>query len=52
VGVIGGMSDQVIATLPAGDDPFGAAVDPGLPWAYIANRDSNDVTAIADTFGR
>jgi YVTN family beta-propeller protein len=52
VSVIGGTSNQVIATVPAGRDPFGAAVDPATRRAYVANRGSNDVMAIPDTFAR
>ncbi len=50
VSVIGGTSNQVIATVPAGRDPFGAAADPIRQRVYVANRGSNDVTAIADSF--
>ncbi len=50
VSVISGLNDTVIATLPTGRDPFGAAVDPLARRVYIVNRRSSDVTVLQDSF--
>jgi YVTN family beta-propeller protein len=50
VSVVGGTADRVIATVSAGSNPYGAAVDPGTKRVYIGNRDSHDVTVLSDTF--
>jgi YVTN family beta-propeller protein len=50
VSVVGGAVDSVIATVPAGSNPYGAAADPGTTQVFIGNRDSHDVTVISDTF--
>jgi YVTN family beta-propeller protein len=50
VSVISGTTDTVIATLPTGLSPFGAAADPVTQRVFVVNRDSNDITAIWDTF--
>ena len=48
VSVIDGGTNARIATLPVGASPFGLAVDSSLGKAYVANRASNDVTAVPD----
>jgi len=50
VSVIGGTSNTVVATLPVGLDPFGAAVDPTNRRVYIGNRTGNNVTVLLDTY--
>jgi YVTN family beta-propeller protein len=50
VSVIGGTSDTVRSTLPAGLSPFGAAVDPVTRRVFVADRDSNDLSAFYDGF--
>jgi len=50
VSVVSGEANRVIATIPAGSNPYGAAADPGMKWVFIGNRDSHDVTFISDTY--
>jgi YVTN family beta-propeller protein len=50
VSVIGGTSNRVVATIATGRDPFGIGADPSVGMVYVANRRSNDLTVIADTF--
>jgi len=50
VSVISGVSNSVIATIPVGLNPFGAAVDPVTGRVFIGNRDSNNLYAILDTY--
>jgi YVTN family beta-propeller protein len=51
VSVVSGLSNAVIATVPVGVNPFGAAVDAGLKWVWVGNRDSNNLYLIPDTYG-
>ncbi len=51
VSVISGTSNAVIATIPVGLNPFGAAVDPVTKRVFVGNRDSNNLYAILDTYG-
>ena len=51
VSVISGTTDTVIATLPAGLSPFGAAADPVTQQVFVVNRDSNDLSVFFDGFG-
>lgn len=48
VSVIGGSTDSVVATIAVGSDPFGVGVDPISGVVYVANREGNDLTVIAD----
>jgi YVTN family beta-propeller protein len=50
VSVIGGASNTVRATVPVGNDPFGAAVDPTTKRVYVGNRTGNNVTVLLDTY--
>jgi YVTN family beta-propeller protein len=50
VSVVGGAVDRVIATAPAGSNPYGAAADPGTKRVFIGNRDSHNVTILSDTY--
>jgi YVTN family beta-propeller protein len=50
VSVIGGNSNAVVATRPAGRNPFGAAADGSLGWVWVGNRDSNDLTFLVDVY--
>ena len=51
VSVISGTTDTVIATLPTGLSPFGAAVDSVMRRVFVVNRDSNDLSVFFDGFG-
>ena len=51
VSVVSGVTDTVIATLPTGLSPFGAAADAVLRRVYVVNRDSNDLSVFFDGFG-
>jgi len=51
VNVISGDSYNVIATVPVGLNPFGAAVDPTTACVYVVNRDANSITVFQDNFG-
>jgi YVTN family beta-propeller protein len=51
VSVISGATDAVIATLPTGLSPFGAAADPVTRRVFVVNRDSNDLSVFYDGFG-
>jgi YVTN family beta-propeller protein len=50
VSVVGGEVDRVIATVPTGSNPYGAAADPETLQVFIGNRDSHDVTVLSDTY--
>ena len=50
VSVFDGDSLLLLATAPTGDDPMGVAVDPGLNYAFVGNRASNNLTSIPDTY--
>jgi YVTN family beta-propeller protein len=50
VSVVGGAVDRVIATVPAGVNPYGVAADPGTKRVFVGNRGSHDVTALSDTY--
>jgi len=43
-----GVSFMVLDTIPVGDDPHCAAVDPGLGYIYVGNRMSDTVSPIPD----
>ena len=51
VSVVSGTTDTVIATLPTGRSPFGAAVDAVTRRVFVVNRDSNDLSVFFDGFG-
>ena len=51
VSVLSGLTDTVIATLPAGLNPFGAAADPVTRQVFVVNRDSHDLSVYLDTPG-
>lgn len=38
------LGNQVIATLPAGTNPWDVAVHPNSGYVFVTNRDSNDIT--------
>jgi YVTN family beta-propeller protein len=38
------LGTRVIATLPAGDTPWGIGVNPNTGYAFVTNRNSHDVT--------
>jgi YVTN family beta-propeller protein len=46
VSVVSGATNQVIDTVAAGTNPYGAAVDPITRQVYIGNRNSHDLTVI------
>jgi YVTN family beta-propeller protein/parallel beta-helix repeat protein len=46
VSVVSGATNQVIDTIAAGANPYGAAEDPATHQVYIGNRDSHDLTVI------
>ncbi len=50
VSVVGGVVDRVIATVPTGSNPYGAAADPGAKQIFIGNRNSHDVTVLSDSY--
>jgi YVTN family beta-propeller protein len=50
VSVVGGAVDRVIATVPVGANPYGAAADPVTKRVYIGNRDNHNVTLLPDTY--
>jgi YVTN family beta-propeller protein len=50
VSVVSGTKNQVIATVAAGESPYGAAADPTTRRLYIGNQISRSVTIIQDTF--
>ncbi len=49
VSVVSGATDQIIKSIPAGKNPYGAVVNPTTQKVYIGNRDSHDLTVIYDT---
>jgi YVTN family beta-propeller protein len=51
VSVIGGVSNSVVATLPVGLNPFGAAADPVTKRVFVGNRGSHNLHVILDTYG-
>jgi YVTN family beta-propeller protein len=51
VSVLSGVTDTVIATLPTGLNPFGAAADPVSRRVFVVNRDSHDLSVYLDTLG-
>ena len=51
VSVISGVTDTVIATLPTGLSPFGAAADPVTHQVFVVNRDSHDLSVYLDVLG-
>jgi len=51
VNVISGDTYNVLATVPVGLNPFGAAVDPSIGRVYVVNRDANSVSTFQDAFG-
>jgi YVTN family beta-propeller protein len=50
VSVVGSAVDRVIATVPTGSNPYPAAVDPSTKQVFIGNRDSHDLTVLADIY--
>jgi YVTN family beta-propeller protein len=50
VSVVGGAVDRVIAEVPVGSNPYGAAADPGMMQVFIGNRDDHNVTVLSDTY--
>ena len=50
VTVIGGDNNQVRATLSAGPDPFGAAVDSATGRVFIADRGSDGLHVLLDEY--
>ena len=50
VSVVSGLSNAVIATVPAGVHPFGAAVNLGTRQVFIGNGISNDVYVLLDAY--
>jgi YVTN family beta-propeller protein len=51
VSILSGLTDTVIATLPTGLNPFGAAADPVTRRVFVVNRDSHDLSVYLDTLG-
>lgn len=50
VSVVSGLSSTVIATVPLGQHPFGAAVNPLTQQVFIGNGVSNDIYVLLDAF--
>lgn len=50
VSVVGGAVDRVIAEVPVGSNPYGAAADPGMMQVFVGNRDDHNVTVLSDTY--
>ena len=50
VSVVSGLSNAVIATVPAGQRPFGAAVNPRTRQVFIGNGVSNDIYVLLDAY--
>ncbi|MEJ5198302.1 MAG: YncE family protein, partial [Anaerolineae bacterium] len=48
VTVFDGRTLAVLDTIPVGDNPLAAAVDAGLNYIYVGNRDSNNISLIPD----
>ena len=48
VSVVSGAQDRVIRTIPAGQTPYGAGVNPAAGKVYVGNKDSRDLTVIYD----
>jgi YVTN family beta-propeller protein len=49
VSLISGTTDNVVATIAVGSDPFGIGADPISGVVYVANRQSDDLTVITDS---
>jgi YVTN family beta-propeller protein len=50
VSVIGGNSNNVVATVAARLDPFGIAADPGTGRIFAANRGSDNLTVFLNSY--
>ena len=50
VTVFDGVTNMVVDWVPVGDDPQCVAVDPGLGYVWVGNRQSDDVSAIPDGY--
>jgi YVTN family beta-propeller protein len=50
VSVIGGSSNNVVATVATGLDPFGIAADPGTGRIFVANRTSDNLTVFLNSY--
>jgi len=50
VSVISGLSNAVIATVPVGQHPFGAAANPVTRQVFIGNGISNDIYVLLDAY--
>jgi len=48
--VFDGVTLMLRATVAVGDDPMAVAVDPGLNYAFIGNRGSNNVSSLPDVY--
>lgn len=51
VNVVSGDTYNVLAVVPVGLNPFGAAVDPAINRVYVVNRDANSISTFPDAFG-
>ena len=50
VSVVSGSTNAVIATVPVGQHPFGAAVNPRTKQVFIGNGVSNDIYVLLDAY--
>ena len=50
VSVVSGWTDAVIATVQAGQHPFGVAVNPITKQVFIGNGNSNDIHVLLDAY--
>ena len=50
VSVVSGSTNAVVATVPVGQHPFGAAVNPGTKQVFIGNGVSNNIYVLLDAY--
>jgi YVTN family beta-propeller protein len=50
VSVISGTTNQVIQTLPTGDDPYEIAINPETGTAYVTLRRANRIDKLPDIY--
>jgi len=50
VSVVSGLTNAVVGTVPVGQHPFGAAVNPKTKQVFIGNGVSNDIYVLLDAY--